>query len=44
MSGGVIYYGFKASAEAAKGRTAQEAADQACVTAIWDNGVLRPRP
>jgi hypothetical protein len=44
MTGGVIYYGFKASAEAAKGRTAQETSDQANVMAIWDNGVLRPRP
>ena len=42
MSGSVAFYGFKT--EAAGGRSEREARDQANLMAIWDNGVLRPRP
>ena len=42
MSGSVAFYGFKP--EAAGGRSEREARDQANLMAIWDNGVLRPRP
>jgi hypothetical protein len=42
MSGSVTFFGFKA--EAAEGRSEREARDQANLMAIWDNGVLRPRP
>tara|TARA_R110002020_G_scaffold153969_1_gene333442 strand:+ start:178 stop:597 length:420 start_codon:yes stop_codon:yes gene_type:complete len=42
MSGSVAFYGFKP--EAAGDRSEREARDQANLMAIWDNGVLRPRP
>jgi hypothetical protein len=42
MSGSVAFYGFKS--EAAGGTSEREARNQANLMAIWDNGVLRPRP